>query len=153
MFLGTSNGVGAKGAAGKHKNRTDMVDTGAPPTNHENLLALLQLLHTLPLWFAFVLLCFARLVFIVSLLSGFRSGVRSSPRLGLSSGCCELLQHRILIWYLASTSNQLCASCFTSNPASVLCFDIESGFHILRRHRIQILHFTSTSNPVFALRG
>ena len=61
-FLGTSNGVGANGAAGKHKNGIDMVDSGEPPTNHENLLALLQLLHTLPLWFAFVLLCFARLV-------------------------------------------------------------------------------------------
>ena len=49
MNLGNSNGVGANGAEGKHGNGIDMVDSGAPSTNHENLLALLQLLHTLPL--------------------------------------------------------------------------------------------------------
>ena len=81
-YLGTSNGVGANGAAGKHANGIDMVDGSAPSANHENLLALLQLLHTLPLWFSFVLPCFA---------PGVRSGVRSGPRLGLSCGCWELL--------------------------------------------------------------
>ena len=87
-LLGTSSGVGANGAAGKHGNGIDMVDSSAPPANHENLLALLQLLHTLPLWFSFMLLWFA---------PGVRSGVLSGPRLGLSCGCCELLQPRLLI--------------------------------------------------------
>ena len=61
LHLGTSDGVGANVPAGKRKNRINMVDSGAPPTNHENLLGLSQLLRILPLWFAFVLLCFARL--------------------------------------------------------------------------------------------
>ena len=55
-------GVGANGAAGKHKHGIDMVDSGVPPINHETLLTSLQLLFTLPLWFTFVLLCFARSV-------------------------------------------------------------------------------------------
>ena len=95
--------------------------------------------------FGLPLCCFALLgqFCIVSLLSGFRCGVRSGPHLGLSSGCCKLLQHCILIWYLASTSSPFFVYRSTLSPFFVFCFDIESDFCMLPRHRIRISHFVA----------
>ena len=134
------------------QNATDMVDSGAPPTNHENLLALLQLLRTLPLWFAFVLLCFARLV------------LHCEPSFWFPFWCPfrSTFGPKFRLLRIAPTSHPNLVFGFGIESGFRISLHIESGFRILLRksgfrillrHRIRFSHFASTPNPVFAFCG